>query len=760
LRGINVAFEPKKKDDETKGYTPLTDPSFRKASLSPMTIEERRKWEVMFTRFHQPHSELVSAFDGFKLPPGGEAGDFLTTDGHDKYYWSNGACYWKASGANIYFATGNIAVGDVPNDTNTIYAKGNILVQSDTAQPYVKISNASATERDPVLQFAVGATPSVKITQGWDDSEDKWKLATGAEFGQDHDVLVLTPGDAITPPVAEFTLIDTWQTPISGTAENAGGIGTDGTHVYYSIYQGSDLVKIDPVTGTEVLRVTPVATDHFFQIAVVGSYLYACVEQNLSGHYHIMKFACSNLVYNSETNNLSGARVDRMCYYGGHLYYTSAAQEVGKVRCSDMSIIWTVNFQYPDPNYSETRGIAVDGSFIYVIDVNANRVIRLNMDGSWVDATVIAHTLQADAIWVSGDYVYVGVGSSEVDQLNRSNLSLVATFTVASSIIRQAFAYDAHHYLSSEDDTCIYKYTATSTEAAAAEDLQIRLRDIYGQMVDVAKFTGDVRLGVGTTLPSETIEGIGNIKATGGQFISTKATGTKPIDVTSTTVCTNLNSDAVDGYHHDQSLLTTAGPSLDHLHLTIADGTAPLVVTSTTEVANLNTHLLQGHHAADFAHADAKYIVQELSSDLSAEQSLGALATGILKNTTTAGVGVLSIAAPGTDYEAALGNPGTTGWVLSSTDAGVRSWVAQSGGSGVVWSSIGSNPQVGEYRIKALRLDADKHLVVVYDETPEIAVGDYETILSNPGSGQYRVKALRLDSDKHIVIVYDETPEP
>jgi hypothetical protein len=93
-----------------------------------------------------------------------------------------------------------------------------------------------------------------------------------------------------------------------------------------------------------------------------------------------------------------------------------------------------------------------------------------------------------------------------------------------------------------------------------------------------------------------------------------------------------------------QDIRTTAGPSFDHLHLTIADGTAPLVVTSTTEVANLNTHLLQGHHAADFAHADAKYIVQEANADLSAEQSLGALATGILKNTTTAGVGVLSIA--------------------------------------------------------------------------------------------------------------------
>lgn len=48
---------------------------------------------------------------------------------------------------------------------------------------------------------------------------------------------------------------------------------------------------------------------------------------------------------------------------------------------------------------------------------------------------------------------------------------------------------------------------------------------------------------------------------------------------------------------------------------------------------------------------DATYIVQTAHGDLSAEQALGALATGLLKNTTT--TGVLSIAVAGTDYQAA-----------------------------------------------------------------------------------------------------------
>ncbi len=71
----------------------------------------------------------------------------------------------------------------------------------------------------------------------------------------------------------------------------------------------------------------------------------------------------------------------------------------------------------------------------------------------------------------------------------------------------------------------------------------------------------------------------------------------------------------------------------------------------------------------------ATYIVQTADAGLSAEQALGALATGVLKNTTT--TGVLSIAVAGTDYETA-GTSGThaaltaahgvTGAVVGTTD--------------------------------------------------------------------------------------------
>lgn len=58
--------------------------------------------------------------------------------------------------------------------------------------------------------------------------------------------------------------------------------------------------------------------------------------------------------------------------------------------------------------------------------------------------------------------------------------------------------------------------------------------------------------------------------------------------------------------------------------------------------------------------------------------------------------------------------------------------------------------------------DNDPIAGVKNGETQKIAKGDYlkELIISSPLSGQYRITNIRLDASKHIVITYDETPEP
>ena len=492
------------------------------------------------------------------------------TDGYVPYHVSDAAGL-----ANSVIRTDGtlVGVGMLPTVAQ-LEVNTSQIITSTTAAPYLKIVNLSDTERDPIIQWAVGATPIVKWTMGVDDSDvDKFKLATGSLFGDDHDVLQVASWDGSTAGVTEFTLVDTWQTPIGGggLVDDPRGICTDETHIYYSDYEHDQLVKLDPVTETEVLRVTGPAQPA--RMVTDGTYLYVI------GRYtdKVLKYNCSDLVYVTQSAHLGNAC--GMCYWGGHLYVTDIATGVSgnifKIRCSDMSTIWDADFSQGSgvDQFDKAVGIATDGAYLYVLDAALegganNRIVRLNIaDGTWVDSVNLANTIDSYAIWIAGDWIYVGTDSGYIDKLLRSDLSLVERFPIAATDIRQAFRMGGYHYIASVDDTCIYKYDYVAEASFAASGFTFRLRDVYGQLRDVAKLTGAGDFGVGTDYPTEKIDAIGNIKASFGQFISTKATGVAPVVVSSTTVCTNLNAGLVDGYHHDQSLLIAASPTFVALNL-------------------------------------------------------------------------------------------------------------------------------------------------------------------------------------------------
>lgn len=81
-------------------------------------------------------------------------------------------------------------------------------------------------------------------------------------------------------------------------------------------------------------------------------------------------------------------------------------------------------------------------------------------------------------------------------------------------------------------------------------------------------------------------------------------------------------------------------------------------------------------HPTLYAPIASPYIVSRADAALTEAQNLGALASGLLKHSVALGISTIARAAPGVDYEAALGNPLVNGYVLASTTLGVRSWVA------------------------------------------------------------------------------------
>lgn len=117
----------------------------------------------------------------------------------------------------------------------------------------------------------------------------------------------------------------------------------------------------------------------------------------------------------------------------------------------------------------------------------------------------------------------------------------------------------------------------------------------------------------------------------------------------------------------------TASKGANSIYLSVSSG--GLALSSGIAIAGGGTGATTATGArANLAVAPsaATYIVQTANSELSAEQALSSLATGLVKNTT--GTGVLSIAAAGTDYY----GPGSTdvavadGGTGSSTASGAR----------------------------------------------------------------------------------------
>ncbi len=184
----------------------------------------------------------------------------------------------------------------------------------------------------------------------------------------------------------------------------------------------------------------------------------------------------------------------------------------------------------------------------------------------------------------------------------------------------------------------------------------------------------------------------GNVTAP--RFISNITTGTAPLGVTSTTAVTNLNADLLDGQHGSYyapvaTPTFTTSATAPIFVSTIATGTAPLTVTSTTAVTNLNADLLDGQHGS--VYSPAGMVSQFAGSTaptgwLLCDGTEKAIATyaalyavlgttyGALTNG-SGGAGTTYFRVPDLQGRVAVGPSGTTGRISTNNTLGLSSGV-------------------------------------------------------------------------------------
>ena len=160
-------------------------------------------------------------------------------------------------------------------------------------------------------------------------------------------------------------------------------------------------------------------------------------------------------------------------------------------------------------------------------------------------------------------------------------------------------------------------------------------------------------------------DAIGNLSAS--SFVSTASAGTAPLQVSSNTLVTNLNSDLLDGYHASISATvntiatrdSSGNLSANAFISTVSTGTAPLQVSSSTKVTNLNADLLDGYDTSTSTTANT-IAVRDNSGNLNALGLIGSNTQDLLINGKNYGI----------ELRIDEGNVGTRAFKVTKTSSG------------------------------------------------------------------------------------------
>jgi len=460
-----------------------------------------------------------------------------------------GSCYWKKIGSDIYYDAGDVLMG-----ISTSPGEGRVTIQKPGTLGFnldiLELVNSAAGTN------IIGTASSI-VWYGYHEDTTAKSSRVMARITAGIETNWATTSYTLYTEVSRFGHYGT------GSAEFADpyGICSDGSYLYISDTLNHRIIKRSLSDYSVVATVGTSGTGDLnfknpYGIATDGFYLYICDTHN----WRVKVHRCSDLsffksfgTYGSGNNNFYGHT--GICIVGSTLYITDNYNHRIKKHNVDGTFIATYgSLGSGDAQFDHPVGLCSDGTYLYVIDALNNRIKKHQLSDLSYVAQVADATGTLACCYVD-PYIYFAGDSGQIEKYTRS-LVLVETSSVLSATMWGIILVEPYFFVTNYwgDDGYVKHGVGVLVGPGAIYTANVFNSNLsfsttyQGITKPWVRISSLGYMGVGTLNPTERIEANGKIK-TNNQFISSLAVGTKPIDVTSTTLCANLNADLWDNFH-------------------------------------------------------------------------------------------------------------------------------------------------------------------------------------------------------------------
>jgi len=419
-----------------------------------------------------------------------------------------------------------------------------------------------------------------------------------------------------------------------------------------------------------------------------------------------------------DTNNLTFTQFSSagICTAGDGL--TKSGNEISAVADDGISVSASgIKVALP-----ATSGLVVDGTGLYVADSIAGNGLTIGSkilavgQGSGISVSADAIALGSlTANWDAGSY-QIRAETFQSDIVTGTSPLIVASTTLVSNLNVQYLNGQIGTYYAVAANVLLKDGTVALTADWDAGSFEVKAQTFES---DVATGTAPLIVAsttVVTNFNADTVDtkhstdlvlvdgtqalsanwDAGSFKITSATFASDISTGTAPITVVSTTLCTNLNADLLDGQQgsyyavsanvllKDGTVALTADWDAGSFTITalrfVSDqttGTAPFTVASTTVVSNLNADQLDGYEASAFLQLAGGTMAGTLNMGTNEISNAGTISTLSNGNLTLSpnGTGITTtikdIKIDASSAGLILKDTGGTSWRLQITTDGV-----------------------------------------------------------------------------------------